>query len=251
MHGVGVAAIERRGNPLGDDRRIEIVPRAFPDAGVVGQRSHAVAIAGMIATDLAEWIWTGGLLRFRSHSRCGHPYVGSAGATKKRRNHEPIPNHGSMPKTRLTTRRSGTAYHARPADRRRSVDMDLKSGGQAGVDKNFTVRTSTRRDRTKQIQMSTASRGSTGAGSSYRRDVLGLDLRRGCAAFAELEPLAFLFARFVIMVALAFAVLLVLQRGLVAGWSDPTGVFALAGPATRCTSSGSSGRAAPPSPRHC
>jgi hypothetical protein len=58
------------------------VPRAFPDAGVVGQRSHAVAIAGMIATDLAEWIWTGGLLRFRSHSRCGHPYVGSAGAQR-------------------------------------------------------------------------------------------------------------------------------------------------------------------------
>jgi drug/metabolite transporter (DMT)-like permease len=33
------------------------------------------------------------------------------------------------------------------------------------------------------------------------------------AAFAEVSPLAFLFARFVIMVALAFAVLLVLQRG--------------------------------------
>jgi EamA-like transporter family len=33
------------------------------------------------------------------------------------------------------------------------------------------------------------------------------------AAFAEVSPLAFLFARFVIMVVLAFAVLLVLQRG--------------------------------------
>ena len=33
------------------------------------------------------------------------------------------------------------------------------------------------------------------------------------AAFAQVSPLAFLFARFVIMVALAFAVLLVLQRG--------------------------------------
>ena len=33
------------------------------------------------------------------------------------------------------------------------------------------------------------------------------------AAFAEVSPLAFLLARFVIMVALAFIVLLVLQRG--------------------------------------
>ena len=50
------------------------------------------------------------------------------------------------------------------------------------------------------------------------------------AAFVEVSPLAFLFARFVIMVALAFAVLLVLQRG--AGrWVDRSdwGLFALAG----------------------
>jgi drug/metabolite transporter (DMT)-like permease len=50
------------------------------------------------------------------------------------------------------------------------------------------------------------------------------------AAFAEVSPLAFLFARFVIMVALAFAVLLVLQRG--AGrWVERSdwGLFALAG----------------------
>ena len=50
------------------------------------------------------------------------------------------------------------------------------------------------------------------------------------AAFAEVSPLAFLFARFVIMVALAFAVLLVLQRG--AGrWVDRSdwGLFVLAG----------------------
>ncbi len=50
------------------------------------------------------------------------------------------------------------------------------------------------------------------------------------AAFVEVSPLAFLFARFVIMVALAFSVLLVLQRG--AGrWVDRSdwGLFALAG----------------------
>ena len=50
------------------------------------------------------------------------------------------------------------------------------------------------------------------------------------AAFSEVSPLAFLFARFVIMVALAFAVLLVLQRG--AGrWVDRSdwGLFVLAG----------------------
>src|SRR5215213_10741160 len=47
MHGVGIAAIERGGDVLGDDRRIEIVPRAFPDAGVVSHRSHAVPIARM------------------------------------------------------------------------------------------------------------------------------------------------------------------------------------------------------------
>ncbi len=50
------------------------------------------------------------------------------------------------------------------------------------------------------------------------------------AAFAEVSPLAFLFARFVIMVTLAFAVLLVLQRG--AGrWVDRSdwGLFVLAG----------------------
>ncbi|MDF3018574.1 MAG: protein of unknown function transrane, partial [Thermomicrobiales bacterium] len=50
------------------------------------------------------------------------------------------------------------------------------------------------------------------------------------AAFAEVSPLAFLFARFVIMVALAFAVLLILQRG--AGrWVERSdwGLFALAG----------------------
>jgi drug/metabolite transporter (DMT)-like permease len=50
------------------------------------------------------------------------------------------------------------------------------------------------------------------------------------AAFVEVSPLAFLFARFVIMVALAFAVLLVLQRG--AGrWVDRSdwGLFVLAG----------------------
>jgi hypothetical protein len=39
-----------------------------------------VAIAGMVAADLAEWIRSGGLLRFSSHSRCGHPHVGSADA---------------------------------------------------------------------------------------------------------------------------------------------------------------------------
>src|SRR5688500_19541602 len=55
VHGVGVAAIERRGDVLGDDRRVEIVPRAFPDAGVVGQRSHAVASAGRLACDRGEW----------------------------------------------------------------------------------------------------------------------------------------------------------------------------------------------------
>ena len=37
----------------------------------------------MVAPDLAEWIRSGGLLRFRSHSRCGHPYVGSAGAQEE------------------------------------------------------------------------------------------------------------------------------------------------------------------------
>jgi len=50
------------------------------------------------------------------------------------------------------------------------------------------------------------------------------------AAFSEVSPLAFLFARFVIMVALAFAVLLVLQRG--AGrWVERSdwGLFVLAG----------------------
>jgi hypothetical protein len=58
------------------------VPRAFPDAGMVCQRFHAVPIAGMVAADLTEWIRARGLLCFRSHSRCGHPYVGSAGAQR-------------------------------------------------------------------------------------------------------------------------------------------------------------------------
>ena len=35
VHGVRIAAIQRLGDILGDYRRIEIVPRAFPDAGVV------------------------------------------------------------------------------------------------------------------------------------------------------------------------------------------------------------------------
>jgi drug/metabolite transporter (DMT)-like permease len=50
------------------------------------------------------------------------------------------------------------------------------------------------------------------------------------AAFVEVSPLAFLFARFVIMVALAFAVLLVLQRGP-GRWVERSdwGLFALAG----------------------
>src|SRR5918994_6276892 len=74
MHGVRIAAIQRLGDILRDDRRIEIVPWAFPDPGMVCQRSHAVPIAGMVAANLAEWIWTGRLLCFRSHSRCGHPY---------------------------------------------------------------------------------------------------------------------------------------------------------------------------------
>jgi hypothetical protein len=82
VHGIGVAAIQRGGHVVGDDRCIEIVPRAFPDAGMIRQRLHAVPIAGMVAADLAEWIRSGGLLRFRSHSRCGHPYVGSAGAQR-------------------------------------------------------------------------------------------------------------------------------------------------------------------------
>jgi drug/metabolite transporter (DMT)-like permease len=50
------------------------------------------------------------------------------------------------------------------------------------------------------------------------------------AAFAEVSPLAFIFARFVIMVALAFAVLLLLQRG--PGWRVERAdwpLFALAG----------------------
>src|SRR5215217_5292270 len=71
VHGVGVAAIQRGGNVLGDDRRVKIVPRAFPDPRVIGQRSHAVSIAGMVAADLAEWIRSRALLRFSSHSRCG------------------------------------------------------------------------------------------------------------------------------------------------------------------------------------
>src|SRR5215211_2204877 len=83
IHGVRFPAIQRLGNLLGDDRRIEIVSRAFPDAGIVGQRSHAVPIAGMVAADLAEWIRARGLLCFRSHSRCGHPYVGSADAREE------------------------------------------------------------------------------------------------------------------------------------------------------------------------
>src|SRR3954447_12280541 len=70
MHGVGIAAIQRGSDVLGDDRRIEIVPRAFPDARIVSHRSHTVPIAGMVAADLAERIWSGGLLRFSSHSRC-------------------------------------------------------------------------------------------------------------------------------------------------------------------------------------
>ena len=65
---------------------------------------------------------------------------------------------------------------------------------------------------------------------AYRRDVLGLDLRRDQSGVRRADPLAFLFARFVIMVALAFAVLLVLQSG--AGrWVERSdwGLFALAG----------------------
>src|SRR5215210_5186878 len=80
MHGIRITAIQRLSNILRDDRRIEIVPWAFPDAGMVCQWPHAVPIAGMVAANLAEWIWTGGLLCFRSHSRCGHPCVGSANA---------------------------------------------------------------------------------------------------------------------------------------------------------------------------
>jgi len=50
------------------------------------------------------------------------------------------------------------------------------------------------------------------------------------AAFLEVRPLAFLFARFVIMVALAFAVLLVAQRGATRGVERADwGLFALAG----------------------
>src|SRR5215218_6344750 len=68
MHDIGVAAIQRGGDVLGDDRRVEIVPRAFPDAGMVSHRSHAVPIAGMVAANLAERIRSRGLLRFSSHS---------------------------------------------------------------------------------------------------------------------------------------------------------------------------------------
>src|SRR5215210_7407953 len=73
VHGVGVAAIQRGGNVVGDDRRVKIVPRAFPDTRVIGQRFHAMPIAGMVAADLTEWIRSRGLQRFSCHSRCGHP----------------------------------------------------------------------------------------------------------------------------------------------------------------------------------
>ena len=35
MHDVGIATIERGRDVIGDDRRIEIVPRALPNTGVI------------------------------------------------------------------------------------------------------------------------------------------------------------------------------------------------------------------------
>ena len=68
MHGVGIAAIQRCGHVLGDDGGVQVVPRAFPDAGVVGQRFHAVPVARMGTADLAKWIRSRRLLRFHGPS---------------------------------------------------------------------------------------------------------------------------------------------------------------------------------------
>src|SRR5829696_3077324 len=77
VHGIGVAAIQRGGDVGGDDRCIEIVPRAFPDSGVISQRFHAVPIAGMVAADLAEWMRSGCLLLFCKDIQYHHSYLGS------------------------------------------------------------------------------------------------------------------------------------------------------------------------------
>ena len=79
-------------------------------------------------------------------------------------------------------------------------------------------------------EIDVVSRFGTRACSTYCCDALGLDLRRGQSGIRRGEPARLSLRRFVIMVALAFAVLLVLQRG--AGrWVERSdwGLFVLAG----------------------
>ena len=59
VHGVGIAAVELGGDIVGDDRCVEVMPRAFPDSGVARQRPHTVPIARMSASDIAKRIRSG------------------------------------------------------------------------------------------------------------------------------------------------------------------------------------------------
>src|SRR5687768_9308383 len=54
VHRVGIAPVQRLGDTVGNDGGIKVVPWALPDAGVVGERFHAVPVARMGAPDLAE-----------------------------------------------------------------------------------------------------------------------------------------------------------------------------------------------------
>ena len=235
MHDIGVAAIQRGGDVFGDDRRIEIVPRAFPDAGVVSHRSHAVPIAGMVAADLTERIRSGGLLCFCSHSRCGYPFVGFAGAQE--RSGETM---NSLPTTAVCQRRDsrlGLPGGRVPCRAVRPRSMPERRDWKPSLDESGTGE-SELADMVSGEQRTEAQAPTPDVVSRFGPELAQLTVVMlwastfvaAKAAFAEVSPLAFLLARFVIMVTLAFAVLLVLQRG--AGrWVDRSdwGLVALAG----------------------
>ncbi len=171
----------------------------------------------MGAADLAEWIRSGRLLRF--HSRHTYPYLPALDS-------------------RLTTQQ----YEGMTADaeswhdpRREACTMPDRACARTGTANQvrFRAEVADRPDLEPGITTSVHD----------VKERIGPELAQltvvllwastfvvAKAAFLEVSPLAFLFARFVVMVVVAFAVLLALQRGagLCVERSD-WGLFALAG----------------------
>src|SRR5215217_3944777 len=147
-----------------------------------------------------------------------------------------------MPKTRLTTRAPRRACTMPIAPRLRPACSVPRRSGRTPCSKSHSM---SEREADEELAVTDIgpSRSSTADPGIHVISRFGPELAQltvvmfwastfvvAKAAFAEVSPLAFLFARFVNMVTLAFAVLLVLQRG--AGrWVERSdwGLFVLAG----------------------